>query len=234
MTLGALPAFVDRLYLVGSSALDDYREGVSDLDFVAVLSAPPTPEEVAALAAVHHALRRTRPLLDGAYLTLADLAAPPSATPPRPGVHAHRFSPSGASGHDPVTWHTLARHGIAVRGPEPSTLDIHTDDAALRAWVRGNIAAYWVPWLRRRGPALLTDWGVAWGVLGLARMHYTLATGGIASKSAAGTWALDAFPEHAPVLREALRLRAGGTAQFRSRLARRSAAAAFMRAASAQ
>ncbi|MER7274196.1 aminoglycoside adenylyltransferase domain-containing protein [Dactylosporangium sp. NPDC000244] len=232
--LDALPGFVERLYLVGSAALDDYREGVSDLDFVAVLPSAPGPDEVADLAAVHRALRRSRPLLDGVYLTAADLAAPPSAAPPRPGVHAHRFSPAGAFGHDPVTWHTLAHHGIAVRGPEPSTLDVHTDAAELRAWTRANVASYWRPWLRRRGHALLTDRGVAWGVLGLARMRYTMATGGIASKSAAGAWALDAFPDHAQALREALRLRAGGPPQFRSRLVRRAAAAAFMRAASGE
>ncbi|MEU7867482.1 aminoglycoside adenylyltransferase domain-containing protein [Dactylosporangium sp. NPDC049140] len=96
-----------------------------------------------------------------------------------------------------------------MRGPAPSALDIHTDAGGLRAGTRANIASYWRPWLRRRGLALLSDRGVTWGVLGLARMHCTLSTGGIASKSAAGGWALDAFPEHAQVLREALRLRAG-------------------------
>ncbi|WP_426503745.1 aminoglycoside adenylyltransferase domain-containing protein [Dactylosporangium sp. McL0621] len=215
--LDALPGFVQRLYLVGSAALDDYREGASDIDFVAVLPAAPTADEVAALAAVHHALRKSRPLLDGVYLAAADLAAPPSAAPPGPGVHAHRFSPATAVGRDPVTWHTLAHHGVAVRGPAASALDIHTDGDGLRAWTRANIASYWRPWLRRHGLALLSDWGVAWGVLGLARMHYTLSTGGIASKSAAGGWALEAFPEHAPVLREALRLRAGDGPPLRVR-----------------
>jgi hypothetical protein len=33
---------------------------------------------------------------------------------------------------NPVTWHTLARHGIAVRGPESERLNVWTDPAELR------------------------------------------------------------------------------------------------------
>jgi len=47
-----------------------------------------------------------------------------------------------------VTWHTLARHGIAVRGPEPSRLEIHVDPGALRTWTRGNLDSYWRAWVR--------------------------------------------------------------------------------------
>jgi hypothetical protein len=161
---------------------------VSDLDFVAVIRSAPKADELADLAAVHRALAKSRPLLDGAYLTRTDLAAPPSDTPPRPVVHAHRFSAAGTVAHDPVTWHILAHHGVALHGPDSSTLDIHADEAGLRAWTRANAESYWRPWLRRRGLTLLSDRGVTWGVLGLARLHYTVETGAIASKSAAAEW----------------------------------------------
>ncbi|GAA2379673.1 hypothetical protein [Dactylosporangium salmoneum] len=98
-----------------------------------MLRTAPTPAQLTALASVHHGLRRTRPLLDGCYLTGSDLSAGPSATPPRPCVHAHRFNPAGTFAHDPVTWHTLAAHGAPLPGPPPSTLDIWQDTAALRA-----------------------------------------------------------------------------------------------------
>ena len=43
-----------------------------------------------------------------------------------------------------------------------------------------------------------------WCLLGPARMHATLSTGDIISKDAAGDYALDAFPQHAPILHVAL------------------------------
>lgn len=61
------PGLLQGLYLVGSLALDDYRPGVSDVDFVAVTESPVNPD-----------------------------------------VPAERH---------PVTWHTLASHGVPVRGP---------------------------------------------------------------------------------------------------------------------
>ncbi|GAA3288201.1 DUF4111 domain-containing protein [Dactylosporangium vinaceum] len=131
----------------------------------------------------------------------------------------------------PITWHTLAHHGVTVRGPEPSTLDIHTHDAALVSWTRANADFYWRPWLHHSRFTLLRDWGVAWGVLGLSRIACTIRTADITAKATAGEWALSVYDHHAPILREALRLRRGESQRlFHSRRTRRAAAAAFMHA----
>jgi len=64
---------------------------------------------------------------------------------------AGRFRVAQREGYDvnPVTWHTLARHGIAVRGQEPEHLRIHIDDAELRSWTLGNLNGYWRRWALR-------------------------------------------------------------------------------------
>jgi hypothetical protein len=102
----------------------------------------------------------------------------------------------------------------------------------------GNMASYWGPWRARhaRWPFLagiyaLGRWAPAWGVLGVARQHYTLATGAITSKTGAGRYALGAFPVcwHR-IVAECLRLRSGAAGHnlYRTPLARRREALAFM------
>jgi hypothetical protein len=139
---------------------------------------------------------------------------------------------------NPVTWHTLARHGIAVRGPEPRSLGIRTDSAELTQWTMDNLNGYWRRWqarARRPGPATLRALPrrfAAWGVLGAPRLHYTLTTGEVTSKEAAGSYALETFaPEWRGLIEEALAFWRGApaVAPYRRRPdLRRRAAAAFV------
>jgi hypothetical protein len=233
------PGVVEGVYLVGSLALDDFHAGASDIDFVAVMPVDPTPAQVAALAAVHAKVTAAwpRPYLDGLYLTRADLAAGPDACGPRPAVHEHAFTAASAFAQDQITWHTLARHGVTVSGPPPASLGVRTDRAALVAWTRGNVASYWRPWTRRYASPLglltLGDGQPAWGVLGISRMAYTIATGEITSKRGAGEYALQKPGASHRILAECLRIRRGDRAPslYRSRFTRRRDAISYMRTA---
>src|SRR3954453_12471101 len=71
------PGLVQGLYLQGSIALGDYRPGISDIDFVAVVSRTP---DVRTLASVHADLRRVRGsiLFDGLYVEADDLRRDPA------------------------------------------------------------------------------------------------------------------------------------------------------------
>ncbi len=71
------------------------------------------------------------------------LATPHPATRARPRRvrHEGRFHPTG-SARAPVTWHTLARYGIACRSPQPAELDIRADPHRLAAWTDNNLDAY--------------------------------------------------------------------------------------------
>lgn len=185
----AAPRLVEGLYLVGSSVLDDYHPGASDVDFVAVTSQPLTDAERDVLAGVHREIGAAGPAFEGPYVTFDELRASPADA--ADGAFHHEGALTvGREGRSPVEWTTLARHGAALRGPETATLGVHTDAAASAGWTRGNLAGYWSSWLEHsRDPAtptavaLLTDWGVAWVVLGVSRLHFTPATGDITSKA---------------------------------------------------
>lgn len=208
---------VEGLYLTGSAALGEFRPRTSDIDFVAVTSHPPDAAAVAALGRAHTRLRAryARPFFDGRYVTWDELAHDPRQASRGPYSYEGRFHALGSGDCDPVTWHTLAGHGVRCRGPEPADVAIWADPAALACWTLNNFDRYWQPLLRRarRFPdpwslAGFTSYGAVWIVLGVCRLHYTLATGGIASKDEAGRYGLQTFPEQwHRTLNEALRIR---------------------------
>ena len=234
-----VPGLIVGLYLTGSVALGDFRPHASDIDFVAVAAGPPGPAALAALAEVH-TRGRARPYLDGIYVTWGDLAGDPGAAATGPYTNEGRFQPHSRAQRHPVTRHTLWRHGIPLRGPAREDLAVWTDTAALTSWTRGNLETYWRPWwqrsaglLSRAGLAMLGAWAPAWGVLGVSRLHYTLATGEITSKEGAGVYAKAALPSRwHHVLDECLRIRRGegGRSLYRNPLERRRDALLYMRA----
>jgi predicted nucleotidyltransferase len=211
------PGVVEGLYLTGSAALGDFRPGASDIDFVAVTADKPEHAVVGALGRVHRRLaaRISRPFFDGQYVTWDELALNPRNAGLGPYSYRGRLYAAGRGDCDPVTWQTIAEHGVCCRGPEPAGLAIWTNAAALRSWTLNNFDTYWRPLLgRARRPGdvwsltAFTSYGAAWMVLGVCRLHYTLATGKIASKESAGEYGLAAFHDRwRPVLNEALRIR---------------------------
>lgn len=210
------PGLVEGLYLEGSVALGDFRTHTSDVDFVAVVAEPPGAAALTALRRVHARVRehQRRPYFDGVYLTWGDLSGGPTVAIARPTSHEGRFHP-GEGRQSPVTWHTLARHGITCRGPALTEVGVWTDPAALAEWQNTNLDEYWGRGLARAsrllskpGLATLTDYGTAWTVTGVSRLHYTLATGEITSKDGAGRHALTTFPGRwHRIVAESLRIR---------------------------
>jgi hypothetical protein len=230
-----LPGRISGLYLVGSVALDDYRRGQSDVDFVAVSEAAFGPLELEQLGRLHREMRRMipRPNLDGVYVTWDELQADPASLSV-PFYRDGRFASSGGFAANPVTWYILQRFGIAVRGPVKPV--VRHDDALLRRWCRENLQSYWAGWVHRarthpiRRLYSLTRQATVWGVLGVTRLHATLRTGKVFSKTAAGSYALRVFPPRwSVVIKEASGSRSGRAAvSYRNIFERRREALAFM------
>jgi hypothetical protein len=79
------------------------------------------------------------------------------------------------------------------------------------------------------GLAMLGRATPMWGVLGIARQHYTVSTGEIASKSTAGGWALETFDgQYRKIVEEALARRRGDRSPYANPFARRRDALAFV------
>ena len=224
------PGLIQGLYLQGSIALGDYHPGVSDIDFVAVVSSPP---DLHALKAVHAQLRRLHGAVpfDGIYVDAGDLRKDPATRPLGPAVHEWRVHPASDFERNLVTWHVLAQGGVAVRGPSVADLGIYTDWPALAASTRDNLAGYWTRWrhVTARGPAGFSAWATCWGVLGAARLRHTLASGRVTAKTEAADYALATYDERwHRVVREALRVRVGGPALYRNPLRRRADLLGFL------
>jgi hypothetical protein len=213
-----VPGLVSSLQLVGSVADGDFHPGRSDLDFVAVLAHPATDDEVEALVILHrtYASDPTLPALDGIWVTEAELAAGPDACSDGLTSHDNQFLELARGNRNPVTW-TMLREGAVPLFSELDRASLWHDPARLASWTRENVELYWAPWQARAsnlfstlGLAMLGSAAPMWGVLGISRLHYTLATGRIASKSAAGEYALTAFGEPwRKIIRECLRVRRG-------------------------
>jgi Domain of unknown function (DUF4111)/Nucleotidyltransferase domain len=217
---------ITGFYLVGSVALDAYRPGRSDIDFVAVLDGDGdlSAADLRRLRLVHvasgvrtgpAALRRGHLGLpgtcNGVFVRAADVPRPVTTIVPLASHVGARLRAAGGFDVNPVQWTTLARHGVAVRGPEPGALGLDPAPERLRQWNLDNLAAYWVPWAQatRRRPGLRwrasPGWSTAWGVLGAPRLHRTIATGDVISKEAAGEWAKATLdPRHHAIVDEGL------------------------------
>jgi hypothetical protein len=159
------------------------------------------------------------PHFDGIYIEQDQLSRTPWPGKRAPfSLHGVLHADVACPEINPVTWLSLAQHGIPVRGSTPETLDITIDPAPLHAFQVNNLKTYWKPWmddgskaLACKAPDELVDAAVlAWGVLGTLRIACTLDTGCIVSKSAAGRWALNRYPpEWHPVVHDALSTRRG-------------------------
>lgn len=234
-----VPEVVQSLHVVGSTADGDFRPGRSDLDFVAVLSRPASVDDLEALTIVHrlYASDQTFPPLDGIWVTAAELAAGPDASADGPTTHTNQFFERSRGNRNPITWLALREQSLTVLGEPLDRSGLWHDPERLRSWTCENVESYWAGWLGRaanllswHGLAMLGQAAPMWGVLGISRLHYTLATGRIASKTAAGEHALAAFdPRWQRIVRECLRIRRGeGGSLYRNPLARRREALDFV------
>jgi len=242
---GLLPGRIIGFYLVGSSALGAFRDGRSDIDVIGVVDRPLTTAEIRrlrfvqigsgvrttarAVAGGHRALPGT---VNSAYVCAEDLARPVTSIRPVASHVAGRLHRGAAFDVNPVVWKELAEHGIAVRGPEPACLGLDPEPARLRRWNLDNLNGYWSHWAalamrggRANSPLLPTGWIVAWGALGPPRLHYTIATGEVVSKGAAGEYALDTFDrEWHPIVQDGLAFtrgeRIGHAGKRKERIAR--------------
>lgn len=222
----ALPNQIEGIYLVGSLALGDFRSGQSDIDFLAI--SKPTAN-MSALAQVHRTLAAAHPDVhcDGIYLRSGELARPPAGT----GPSAREGKVDLASGDErhAVTWLTLLRHGVTIRGDYPSSAWIAADEIAAAAYSRSNLNRYWRPWLNQRiSVAELDDWSIVWGCLGVGRLHAAVVKGEMVSKSGGGRHSLAHFPQHRSIIEEALRLRESGLSGYLSLAMRTRDLIAFM------
>lgn len=212
----AAPGLVTAFWVTGSATSGDWHAGMSDVDTVGALSREPTPVDLAALASAHSP---TRPYVDATYLPAAALADPPSAGEPLPHVVDGGFATGPCGEATPVTWLELRQRGEALRGPAPAALVAAPDPGVLRDWLLANLRGYWSDEAAAVAAALARrpvdqPANPQWLVLGPPRLHATLVTGEVLSKTAAGAYAARLVPARAGLIARCVAARAGADVAF--------------------
>ncbi|PSL04036.1 nucleotidyltransferase-like protein [Haloactinopolyspora alba] len=218
-----VPGLVEGLYVTGSAALGDFHAGTSDVDVVVVTSRPPDPRECAALADVHAKLSAST-FYDGFYVSREHLDDPPRDGETVPFVAGGTLRVDEPCDElNPVTWRALRRHGRTVRGVDPADLGVPAQpDEVVRDWLLDNLAGYWSRFGERvtaglaHAPAdrVVENATIEWAVLGPPRLHYTLTTGDVVSKSGAADHLATRFPRWSELGERALTSRSGGDVLF--------------------
>ncbi len=205
---GVAPA---ALYLTGSVALDDFREGLSNINFVAVNQDPPPREELLLLGEVHKTLRTEypQPWFSGIYVTWADLARDPALSSKIHGQIEGHWGTVGSADANPAVWMTLRSHPLAIRGPESP--EVWADPAVFKRWNLDRINTFWRSWMSRNEDKPMTAQALLFCMPGILRAHYGIATGDVTSKSGACQHGFTVIPDvwHGPI-QDALEFRQGG------------------------
>lgn len=211
----AVPGGYTGVYVTGSAAIDDWRPGRSDLDILTLTDGPLSAESLDALATAHQSVVEHKPHLDAIYLPVASVGRRTDGSG-IPHVIDGVFRRDGYL-PDPVLWAIFDRNGITVRGPAASSFHAGPDPEWLREWNIGNLNSFWHGWsvdargtLRARDPASPISSDVAcFALLGPGRLHHTIATGDILTKTAAADYTAEHFPAYVELLGRAKAWRLG-------------------------
>lgn len=210
------PGFVDGIYLTGSLTMNDFYPGKSDIDFLVLCRTLPDRQIAGRIERVHKAVERrcAGPGLSGSYLATGSLSAADPESIKTLSYHAGsvQYQPFDMA---PVALAELKWNAFTIFGRAAGTLPVDTVEKQVDDFLHRNIHSYWKKWIQRHAAVFnrkillflfprLTEWAV----LGVARQIYTLQTGKITSKKAAGFYCMAFLPDRFhPVVREAIAIR---------------------------
>jgi hypothetical protein len=166
-------AGVEAFYAGGSIGSRDYRPGISDLDLVAVISAPLSRGRRSGLRDLHRALGAAK--LHCAYVPRRDI----SDISMKHVNWAHeRLLRRPLSG---ISRAELHQFGVTVYGPPPADLVPPVDRPALAEAARTELRGYWTGAVRR-SRIWRTDLHVDLGLTTVSRAAVTIAEGRLITK----------------------------------------------------
>ena len=179
---------LSALYLYGSAAVDDFRPGWSDIDVLCLLASPPTEEQAASWVGLRQRLVKEKgdPLyrsLEGAIVALPEFLAGRYSRVVYWGTRGERMT--DRYDFDAFSRISLIRYGKLLMGREArDRMTLPTADE-LREAVGRHLATI----RHAAGETGASLYACGW-LLDISRCLYTLRTGDILPKTAAGEWAL--------------------------------------------
>lgn len=202
------------LYVTGSLSYGGFDLDSSDIDVLALLHRPITPQQRGSLRALHAHIATQQPRwaarLEVSYLPrhLLDSKGPP--VEPRPYFNCGQlWHPDPRYGQEwTMNLFVLRHRGIALRGPAAADVFPDVDLAAMRAASLRSLYEEWEPLLDDPRP-LNDPHQQAYITLTLCRILHTAVQDGVASKRDAAAWVQQAHPQWAPLVRRATAWRHG-------------------------
>lgn len=203
-----LPGILAGCYAVGSLALGDFSDRVSNIDLVAVAERTWDPDQLRVAGGALALLRFHGHRPSVAYVTWAELAGEP---PTEPSV----ATAPERTALDPFCRDVL--YGApTLRGPERP--QVAQRDGAIEVWAGHILSTRWASWAasaRRRPTTVWMKRAMADPVLEVAQLH-AACRGDVWSKSQAGQVLIGELPSGGgrKVLSEALSFREGSTSSM--------------------
>ena len=228
----SFPEHVYALSLYGSLALGDFVERSSNIDFLTVMVGQISEDDQLAIKTLHQKLRHLdswASRLDGEYAELDQIETGELDTP---CLFVADGRLAGRREVSKTDWLTLIQCGISVIGPEPAAFIPDVPWADLEREMCNNLGIYWAPKADTLWLFLSSAW-VAFAVLTLCRILYTMDRHTVTSKRGAAEYTLGILPEEwNRLVREALRVHSGepGLSLYVSRFARANETRRFVRA----
>lgn len=217
-----IPDTVESVYVYGSTALNAFIEGSSDIDFLVFVNRTLTPSDIRLIMEAHEDVEPALSGLDimGAYIRREDAGKSVGEISPVPTYFDKKMQLDGTGDLNPVTWWILQRHGICVYGHHMSfNYEVSSDE--LIKYVIENMNSYWSGWIDRLEQKLNStgvtehtvpleqlDIAVEWCTLGMLRQFYTIREHDVTSKIGAGEYGLKQLPERwHGLIREAIAIK---------------------------
>ncbi|PEJ56408.1 hypothetical protein CN692_17570 [Bacillus sp. AFS002410] len=235
-----LPNFLHSYYLYGSSTIGAFKNGISDIDFIAVVNRQVTEKDLKILKEIHRDMQKkySKTILDGWYISTKDFLSLNED-----GVLSIRFNDAKCHGFkkfekNSIDVFQLKKYGITVKGINIEELDLSINWEILQSDMRDNLNSYWLNWIKNSKKFANINYlslfvsvrSIEWGVLGVSRLYYTFKEKDITSKVGAGEYALKTVPHRwHKIIKEAMRLRNDNKKSFyKSILKRRKDAIGYM------
>ncbi|MBM7613901.1 aminoglycoside adenylyltransferase domain-containing protein [Alkaliphilus hydrothermalis] len=197
------------LYLYNSVAMGKFEPKYSDMDFMVVINAPLTDNEVNLMAELHEKMKmeyKYGDRIDCMYIQFADLGKTNRDMKPYPYVAHSDFHREGYFDINYVTWWGLKEYDMAVDSPSLRKELSHINWDGVLHTMSFNLNHYWAPKLNNP-ENFKEDIEVEFAVMTLSRIVYTLKESRLTSKSDACKFVLKDLPQYGDIMKEALAIR---------------------------
>lgn len=200
------------VYIYNSVALGNFDSNKSDIDFVTIINEDFDDVDLKKLKLIHQKLLNSYEYaskMEGMYIRIDNVGKENGEISPYVYFSDKKLHDYGYYDINSVTWWTLENHGIAIKSPDISSLQLAIKWKDVITNMNYNLNHYWKGKLENRF-LFITDYWIEFSILTLCRILYTFENNKITSKTEAARFVANMVNEkYKMIISEALRIRTG-------------------------